>query len=161
MKKWIKAINVRNRKLGVLTTKAVGNMWTAYLFTVWSVLPLAIPKLTIIVQYVSQDVIQLVLLSVIMVGQDVASALSEERHFTMLNKLDSIVSDIDEKVTKELQLAHSETAELRQIIENQATMIASQSDLMAEMEEVISDLHQIASELHDSHIGGREHYRRK
>ncbi len=148
--KWIKAISRRNRKIGVFTTRAVGNMWTAYLFTIWSLLPSIIPRLTFIVQYVSQDIIQLVLLSVIMVGQDVASQLSEERHFAMLAKLDAKADEIKATVTEELAIVREENIALRQIVTGQA-------DLMAEMEEAITDLHTIAAELHDRQIGGREH----
>ncbi len=87
----MKGIKKINERVGVFVTRLVGNMWTAYLFTVWSLLPLVVPQMTLIVQYVSQDIIQLVLLSVIMVGQDVASRESERRHDTQMSKLDSEV----------------------------------------------------------------------
>ena len=150
MKQLWQSISKRNRRIGVIATKAVGNMWTAYIFTIWSILPSIIPRMTFIVQYVSQDIIQLVLLSVIMVGQDVASQLSEERHFVMLAKLDAKADEIKATVTEELAIVREDNEALRQIV-------AGQSDLMADMEEVVADLHKIASELHDLHIGGREH----
>ena len=87
-----------NAKLAVLITSAVGTMACAYLFTVIALtsLPailvqagalhqsdvpkfLTKPGLILIVAWVAQTFIQLVLLSIIMVGQDVQSKASDAR----------------------------------------------------------------------------------
>src|SRR6267143_1600593 len=78
-----------NDKLAVKITKGVGSMWTGYLFGMLSlfslpaILKLVFPKLTIfpgwlvsaslisLIAWVSQNFLQLVLLPVIMVGQNV------------------------------------------------------------------------------------------
>jgi hypothetical protein len=71
-----------NGKLARLITEGVGTMWCAYAFAALSLvaLPQAIKggSLTII-QWISQTFLQLVLLSIIMVGQQVIGAASDER----------------------------------------------------------------------------------
>jgi len=87
-----------NAKFAVLVTRLVGSMWCAYLFTVIALVSLpailldanvltksdvphflASPGLILIVAWIAQTFIQLVLLSVIMVGQSVQSAASDAR----------------------------------------------------------------------------------
>lgn len=135
-----------NDWIGYQTTNGVGTMWTAYLFFLWALLPLVMPQAQNVVQYVSQSVIQLVLLPIIIVGQNVAASITEKRDI-----------ETHDSVLQQFQMTRDENAELRQLVEGQAAIIVGQSDLMAEMEEVIQDLHQIAADLHDHHIGGREH----
>jgi len=64
-------------------TRGVGTMWCAYLFAVIAIisLPSALRtgQLIVIVAWVAQTFIQLVLLSIIMVGQNVQSAASDKR----------------------------------------------------------------------------------
>jgi len=71
-----------NGRLARVITKGVGTMWCAYVFAALALvaLPQAIKggALTTI-QWVSQTFIQLVLLSVIMVGQDVMQKASDDR----------------------------------------------------------------------------------
>ena len=87
-----------NAKFAVLVTRLVGSMWCAYLFTLIALVSLpailidanvltkhdvphflASPGLILIVAWIAQTFIQLVLLSVIMVGQSVQSAASDAR----------------------------------------------------------------------------------
>lgn len=72
-----------NAKLAVLITNAVGSMWCAYLFGALALvsLPSALRSgdTVIIVSWVSQTFLQLVLLSVIIVGQNVQAAASDGR----------------------------------------------------------------------------------
>jgi hypothetical protein len=71
-----------NGTVARLITEGVGTMWCAYAFAALALvaLPQAVKggALTI-VQWISQTFIQLVLLSIIMVGQQVISAASDER----------------------------------------------------------------------------------
>lgn len=64
-------------------TTAVGTMWCAYLFAAIALvsLPAAIRsgQLIVIVAWIAQTFIQLVLLSIIIVGQNVQSAASDKR----------------------------------------------------------------------------------
>ena len=71
-----------NGRIALVLTTAVGTMWCAYAFGVLAllVLPQAVQGGTLtLVQWVSQTFIQLVMLSVIMVGQNVLSRASDKR----------------------------------------------------------------------------------
>lgn len=68
-----------NEWLAVKLTMGVGSMTCAYLFLLWALLPLTFPGMTNLVSYVSQSIIQLVLLSVIMVGQAIGNRRTEKR----------------------------------------------------------------------------------
>jgi hypothetical protein len=71
-----------NAKLAVFLTNLVGSMWCAYVFAVISFvgLPAALkPGGEGIVAWIAQTFLQLVLLSVIMVGQNVQSDASDAR----------------------------------------------------------------------------------
>jgi hypothetical protein len=90
-------VNTFNAKVAVLITKAVGSMWMAYCFTVLSLcsLPAVLSAFHVfhstfpnwliktsviaLVAWIAQTFLQLVLLSVIMVGQDVQSQASDAR----------------------------------------------------------------------------------
>jgi hypothetical protein len=94
----VKEVDSFNAKLAVVITKSVGSMVCAYLFTVIALtsLPailieagvltksdvpgfLTKPGLILVVAWIAQTFIQLVLLSIIMVGQEVQSTASEAR----------------------------------------------------------------------------------
>jgi len=71
-----------NAKLAVKITNAVGSMWCAYLFAAFDLLslPAAVRGgISTIVAWVAQTFLQLVLLSIIMVGQNVQSAAADKR----------------------------------------------------------------------------------
>jgi hypothetical protein len=71
-----------NASLAVLITRAVGSMWMAYAFTVLALLglPAALkPGGEGIIAWIAQTFLQLVLLSIIMVGQSVQSLASDAR----------------------------------------------------------------------------------
>ena len=72
-----------NGKIALTLTTVVGTMWCAYAFAVLALvaLPSAISAgdPIILVQWISQTFIQLVMLSVIMVGQNILSKASDKR----------------------------------------------------------------------------------
>ncbi|MEP6468315.1 MAG: hypothetical protein ABJC24_00935 [Chloroflexota bacterium] len=71
-----------NGHIALLLTNAVGTMWAAYAFALLAllVLPQAIAGgLLTFVQWLSQTFIQLVMLSVIMVGQNVLGRAADKR----------------------------------------------------------------------------------
>ena len=87
-----------NAKLAVLVTKLVGTMWCAYLFTVIALLglPAALkPGGEGIVSWIAQTFLQLVLLSVIMVGQNVQSISSDKRAENTYNDAVEILDRLD------------------------------------------------------------------
>jgi hypothetical protein len=76
------AINRFNTRVALLVTQAVGSMWCAYAFALFDLisLPEAVRSGTAtIVSWVAQTFLQLVLLSVIMVGQNVQAAAADKR----------------------------------------------------------------------------------
>ena len=85
------AIGSFNSSLAVLITRSVGTMWTAYLFTLIALvsLPAAIAtgSTIVIVAWIAQTFLQLVLLPIIIVGQNVIStsqdARAEADHLTL------------------------------------------------------------------------------
>ena len=71
-----------NARIALAITKAVGSMWCAYVFGLFDLisLPAAIRGGSpTIVSWVAQTFLQLVLLSIIMVGQNVQAAASDKR----------------------------------------------------------------------------------
>ena len=71
-----------NARVAVRVTKMVGSMWCAYLFGLFDLLslPAAIRGgIATIVAWIAQTFLQLVLLSIIMVGQDVQSKAADKR----------------------------------------------------------------------------------
>jgi hypothetical protein len=71
-----------NGRIALVLTTAVGTMWCAYAFAMLAlvVLPDAVKGGTLTtIQWVSQTFIQLVMLSVIMVGQNILSRVSDKR----------------------------------------------------------------------------------
>jgi hypothetical protein len=72
-----------NGKIALTLTTVVGTMWCAYAFAVLALvaLPAALGSgdLLSLIQWISQTFIQLVMLSVIMVGQNILSKASDKR----------------------------------------------------------------------------------
>ena len=71
-----------NDKFAVFLTKVVGTMWCAYLFGCLALVsfPAALHGgVATLISWIAQTFLQLVLLSVIMVGQDVQSRKTEKR----------------------------------------------------------------------------------
>jgi hypothetical protein len=76
------AISRFNTKVALLVTAVVGSMWCAYAFALFDLLslPEAIRGgVATIVSWVAQTFLQLVLLSIIMVGQNVQAAAADKR----------------------------------------------------------------------------------
>jgi hypothetical protein len=76
------AVNRFNTKVALIITQAVGSMWCAYAFALLDLisLPAAIRNgASGVVTWMAQTFLQLVLLSVIMVGQNVQAAAADKR----------------------------------------------------------------------------------
>ena len=77
-------LNGFNGKFAVLITNGVGTMWCAYVFAALALisLPDAIKAGTAaLIAWIAQTFLQLVLLSIIMVGQKVAAAASDKQAY--------------------------------------------------------------------------------
>ena len=72
-----------NNRIAVAVTKAVGTMWCAYAFTALALVSLpsclATGDPVVIVGWIAQTFLQLVLLSVILLGSNLATAAADER----------------------------------------------------------------------------------
>lgn len=82
-----------NEWLAVKITKGVATMWCAYLFCALAcfTLPDAVRGgMKTFVPWCAQTFLQLVLLSVIMVGQDIQSRALHDRHDDLKDSLDSL-----------------------------------------------------------------------
>ena len=92
----MKSLEAINRKIALKITSAVSTMWCAYIFMAIALisLPNAIKThdTIVIVSWVAQTFLQLVLLSIIMVGQDVQSSRTQEiineTHFASLSEFE-------------------------------------------------------------------------
>lgn len=91
-----------NTRIAVLLTKSVGTMWTAYAFTVlafiglFAILNLLPPILILLTAFISQTFLQLVLLPVIMVGQNVLNRKTELQAEEQFNTTMSTYHDIEQ-----------------------------------------------------------------
>ena len=103
-----------NTRLAVSITKVVGSMWCAYAFALLALvsLPAALSSHSpiIIVAWIAQTFLQLVLLPIIIVGQNVQAAASDARaesdHLTLMaiHTLTAEVHDIALQQTKILKI---------------------------------------------------------
>jgi hypothetical protein len=87
-----------NAKLAVLITRLVGTMWCAYLFTVIALIglgPALKPGGEGIIAWIAQTFLQLVLLSVIMVGQNVQSLAADARAENTFTDVQMILDRLD------------------------------------------------------------------
>jgi hypothetical protein len=86
-----------NARLAVKVTTGVGTMWCAYVFAVIALvsLPSAIRSgdPVILVSWISQTFLQLVLLSVIIVGQNVLAASADKRSEATYKDADAVLHE--------------------------------------------------------------------
>ena len=102
-----------NRRLAVAITSRVGTMWTAYLFAALALISLPAALLSgdviVIVAWIAQTFLQLVLLPIIIVGQNVIQSANDARaeadHATLtaVHRLAVEIHAINETQTKILQ----------------------------------------------------------
>jgi hypothetical protein len=87
-----------NAKFAVLITRLVGTMWCAYLFAAIALVglgPALKPGGEGIVAWIAQTFLQLVLLSVIMVGQNVQSLAADARSANTFKDAEEILDRLD------------------------------------------------------------------
>jgi len=111
-----------NTRIAVSITKVVGSMWCAYIFALLALIsfPAAISSHDpiIIVAWIAQTFLQLVLLPIIIVGQNVQAAASDARAegdhetLTAIYTLTAEVHRIAEQQTQILDLIEERTQKL-------------------------------------------------
>jgi len=91
------AVGRFNSRLAVLITKSVGTMWAAYIFTVLALIsfPAAIESKSIItiISWVAQTFLQLVLLPIIIVGQNILGKASDKRAIETYKDAEAILTE--------------------------------------------------------------------
>jgi len=106
----MKTLETINQKIALRITSAVGTMWCAYIFMAIALISLPNALKThdtiVIVSWVAQTFLQLVLLSIIMVGQDVQSKDMQQKisetHTASLGEFE-LAKEAREIANKELQ----------------------------------------------------------
>ncbi len=89
----------RNGRIALLLTTVVGSMWCAYAFAVLALvaLPSALGGgLLPLIQWVSQTFIQLVMLSVIMVGQNILGKAADKRADMTYKDAEAILQEAEQ-----------------------------------------------------------------
>jgi hypothetical protein len=108
-------INEINRRIAEKITSFVSTMWCAYIFAALALisLPAAIRTgdVVVIVAWIAQTFLQLVLLSIIMVGQQVSSASVEQK----INETHEASLGEFELAKEARSIADQELAELKQM----------------------------------------------
>jgi len=86
-----------NTRFAVWVTKGVGSMWCAYAFAALALvgLPSAVESgsAVVVVSWISQTFLQLVLLSVIIVGQNVLAAAADKRAIATYEDTNSVLHE--------------------------------------------------------------------
>ncbi len=130
-----------NKRIAVGLTKRVGTMWTAYSFAVlaiiglFAILGLLTPIVALLVAWLSQTFIQLVLLPIIMVGQNVlghhAELLAEEQYNTTKKTyadIESIMKHLDDQDASILKIVEKLEAQNGLILKIVQQLDARMSD---------------------------------
>jgi hypothetical protein len=110
-----------NGRVALLITGAVGTMWCAYLFAILALvsLPDAIKAGTApLIAWIAQTFLQLVLLSVIMVGQKVAAAASDKQALQTYNDAEALLK-IQDELHQLMKLNNDLTTEIHTMIARQ------------------------------------------
>jgi hypothetical protein len=107
-----------NGWIAVLITNAVSTMWCAYLFAIIALisLPAAIAGGTAaLVSWIAQTFLQLVLLSVIMVGQKVAAQASDKQAMQTYKDAEALLK-IQDEVHKLVKINNELTQEIHSLL---------------------------------------------
>ena len=107
-----------NGRIAVLITNAVSTMWCAYLFAIIALisLPAAIAGGTAaLVSWIAQTFLQLVLLSVIMVGQKVAAQASDKQAMQTYKDAEALLK-IQDEVHKLVKINNELTQEIHRLL---------------------------------------------
>ena len=107
-----------NGRIAVLITDAVGTMWCAYVFAIIALisLPQAIAGgVAPLIAWIAQTFLQLVLLSVIMVGQKVAAAASDKQALQTYKDAEALLK-IQDEVHRLIEVNNALTAEIHRAV---------------------------------------------
>jgi hypothetical protein len=112
-----------NGWLAVQITKIVGSMWCAYAFAALALisLPAAVQQGTVaIVSWISQTFLQLVLLSVIMVGQQVLAKASDKQASQTYQDAEAVLQLTDD-IHRLIKVNNHLTDEIHKMVADKST----------------------------------------
>ena len=107
-----------NGRIAVLITNAVSTMWCAYIFAIIALisLPSAISGGTAaLISWIAQTFLQLVLLSVIMVGQKVAAQASDKQAMQTYKDAEALLK-IQDEVHRLVKMNNGLTEEIHSLL---------------------------------------------
>jgi len=107
-----------NGRLAVLITNMVSTMWCAYFFAIIALIsfPAALQGGTAaLVSWIAQTFLQLVLLSVIMVGQKVAARASDKQAMQTFKDTEALLK-IQDEIQRLLEINNELTVEIHRFI---------------------------------------------
>jgi hypothetical protein len=117
-----------NGKIALVLTTVVGTMWCAYAFAALAfvALPSAIKDGSVLalIQWISQTFVQLVMLSVIMVGQNILGRASDKRAEMTYNDADATFHEAEQIQAHLLEQDAAINAMLDKIIKLEAALVA-------------------------------------
>lgn len=112
-----------NGRLGLFITAIVGTMWAAYVFTILALIsfPSAIRSgdNIIIVAWIAQTFLQLVLLPIIIVGQNIQAKAADKRSEQTYKDAEAVLHEciqIQEHLTAQDNAQQTQIGELRELI---------------------------------------------
>ncbi|MFA6464022.1 MAG: hypothetical protein WCV55_03390 [Candidatus Paceibacterota bacterium] len=107
-----------NGRLALIITNAVSTMWCAYIFAALALisLPTAIEGGTsTLISWLAQTFLQLVLLSVIMVGQKVAAKASDKQALQTYKDAEALL-EIQDEIHRLIKINNEQTEQIRNYI---------------------------------------------
>lgn len=107
-----------NGRLALIITGAVGTMWCAYLFAIIALVsfPAAIQGGTAtLISWIAQTFLQLVLLSVIMVGQRVAAQASDKQALQTYKDAEALL-EVQDEVHRLIKINTTMTQDIRDFL---------------------------------------------
>jgi len=107
-----------NGWLAVKITNGVGTMWCAYAFTILTLisLPEAIHGgVATLISWIAQTFLQLVLLSIIMVGQKVQAAASDKQAYQTFKDAEALL-EITEQLHKLIAINNELTRQIHEVV---------------------------------------------
>lgn len=115
-----------NGRIALVITNAVGTMWCAYVFAAIALisLPSAIQGgVSTLIAWIAQTFLQLVLLSVIMVGQKVAAAASDKQALQTYKDAEALLN-IQDEMHRLIEINNSLTEAIHRAVMAKGTLTA-------------------------------------
>ena len=120
-----------NGRIALVITNAVGTMWCAYVFAAIALisLPSAIQGgVSTLIAWIAQTFLQLVLLSVIMVGQKVAAAASDKQALQTYKDAEALLN-IQDEMHRLIEINNSLTEAIHRAVMAKGTLTAEQPNV--------------------------------